>query len=341
MRIFIFGLLLAISYAQTETEVDEERSIESEIDVEEAVGSECGVWGQIPNAQLFGLDDVWMEGVTVQQCKDACCENPRCKSFDYHKFDDNCALSYSAEAEIGGLIAWNKGDPYDYYFINRGADPETMPAYTEIAEEKKCEMTGNRQHPATRAVCEQEARDNNADYFTYEFRSSTCYYSTTCSNKRRLRVSGGGRWRIFQRDQSQQTAAAAGPAYTKQPGLDQKCEKTGNEEHNVDTRGACEAEAKDNNADYYSYSSRQKKCFYSTTCSNIVSGRRTRTWKIYKRDQSHQTAVFQVVGTTYNAITMFAIIGAVTMLYHGLKGVQKMMFTTSKFQQIKDNEMVC
>jgi len=85
-------------------------------------------------------------------------------------------------------------------------------------------------------------------------------------------------------------AGPAGPAvdtYIAKSGSNQKCENTGNNEHRVDSREACEAEAIENSADYYSYVGRGRKCFYSTTCSNVVSSRR---WKIYERDQNAQTA---------------------------------------------------
>jgi len=52
-------------------------------------------------------------------------------------------------------------------------------------------------------------------------------------------------------------------------------------------------------------------------------------------------AAFQVVGNTENAVMLFAIIGAVSMMYYGLKRVHKMMFTTSEFQKINDNEIEC
>jgi len=83
--------------------------------------------------------------------------------------------------------------------------------------------------------------------------------------------------------------------YTNKPGSNQKCEKTGNDEHWVNSRRACENEAKDNNAPYYSFNQRSKKCFYSTTCSNVVSSRR---WEIYGSDQSRETATTATPTTT-------------------------------------------
>merc|ERR1711973_887876 len=50
---------------------------------------------------------------------------------------------------------------------------------------------------------------------------------------------------------------------------------------------------------------------------------------------------FEVVGNMDIAITMLAFIGAFTMLYHGLKMVHKMVFPTSEFQKIDDNEIEC
>jgi len=223
--------------------------------------------------------------------------------------------------------------------------------YIEFAEDKRCRIRENllwntRRTQHTRESCEQEARDNNANFYGYEFQLSRCYIATTCDNPHNARTAMGTKWKIWRRDQSRQTGAApaepAGLPYIKRAGSDQKCENTGNNEHTVATKPECETEARNNNAEYYSYSSRQKKCFYSTTCSNIVSGRSASRWKIYQRDPNDQTdqAVFQVVGTTHNAITMFAIIGAVTMVYHGFKGVHKMIFATSEFQKI-NKEMEC
>ena len=67
--------------------------------------------------------------------------------------------------------------------------------------------------------------------------------------------------------------------YVKMKGSKQKCHKSGNREHQVDSQHTCEEEAKQNKARYYSYS-KNRNCFYSRTCSSI---KRTRwNWDIYE-----------------------------------------------------------
>jgi len=104
--------------------------------------------------------------------------------------------------------------------------------------------------------------------------------------------------------------------YTNKPGSNKKCEKTGNDEHWVNSRRACENEAKDNNAPYYSFNQRSKKCFYSTTCSNVVSSRR---WEIYGSDQSRETATTATPTTTTTSDSpthYWTIIGSPDYLNH-------------------------
>jgi len=50
---------------------------------------------------------------------------------------------------------------------------------------------------------------------------------------------------------------------------------------------------------------------------------------------------YEVVGTAPNAITIFAVIGALTIMYHGLKKVHKMMFAKDNFQEINQDETEC
>jgi len=136
------------------------------------------------------------------------------------------------------------------------------------------------------------------------------------------------------------TTTKAPDTYQLTSGKNRKCEITGDTEHKVKSRAECEEEAVNNDAPYYSYSEENTKCFYSTTCDNPRNGRRF-PWKIYKRVQGEQTAAFEVIGTTENAITLFAFIGALTVVYYGVKGVHKMMFATSDFQEINENEIEC
>jgi len=60
--------------------------------------------------------------------------------------------------------------------------------------------------------------------------------------------------------------------YKQMYGTNRKCENTGNAEHGVASHTACEQEAVENEAPFYSYVAPQKMCFYSTTCSNRVTG---------------------------------------------------------------------
>merc|ERR1719268_772228 len=51
--------------------------------------------------------------------------------------------------------------------------------------------------------------------------------------------------------------------------------------------------------------------------------------------------VYEVVGNVDNAITVFAMIGALTMTYYAFKEIQKMMFATGDFKKIKEDEIEC
>ena len=66
-------------------------------------------------------------------------------------------------------------------------------------------------------------------------------------------------------------------------GSNQKCMNTGNAEHGVTSKQICEDEARANNARYYSYMDDRKLCFYSSTCSPIITGT-SWEWNIYEKD---------------------------------------------------------
>jgi len=68
-----------------------------------------------PNAAISGYNNVHLSGVTVDQCKEACCENSSCKSFDYYKTHNLCDLSYHSAADVGGLKTNYDGNPFDHY----------------------------------------------------------------------------------------------------------------------------------------------------------------------------------------------------------------------------------
>jgi len=47
---------------------------------------------------------------------------------------------------------------------------------------------------------------------------------------------------------------------------------------------------------------------------------------------------FQVIDSTHNAVTLFAVIGAMSLVYHGVKKIHKVVFAPSEFQKINDDE---
>jgi len=49
------------------------------------------------------------------------------------------------------------------------------------------------------------------------------------------------------------------------------------------------------------------------------------------------SAAFEAIDTTHNAITMFAFIGAMSLIYHGGKKIYKVVFGTTDFQKIDDD----
>jgi len=94
-----------------------------------ALSRVCGTWQHTRNAAISGHNHVHLENVSIDQCKDACCENSRCKSFDYYKQSRKCDLSYSSASDVGGLKTNYGGNPYDHYALTR------EPVYTyESAE---------------------------------------------------------------------------------------------------------------------------------------------------------------------------------------------------------------
>jgi len=51
------------------------------------------------------------------------------------------------------------------------------------------------------------------------------------------------------------------------------------------------------------------------------------------------TQEYEVIGSTSNFVLIFAILGAVSMLYHAAKGAQKLLFSRSDFQKIHDAQI--
>jgi len=88
----------------------------------------CGNWQHTANAAISGHNNVHLEHITIEQCKDSCCANPQCKSFDYYKHSSQCDLSYSSASDVGGLKTDYAGNPYDHYALDRGFSPNPGPA---------------------------------------------------------------------------------------------------------------------------------------------------------------------------------------------------------------------
>jgi len=74
-------------------------------------------WEHAANAAISGFNDVHLTSVTVDQCKEACCANTRCKSFDYYKRHNACDLSFSSASAVGGLKTDYVGNPFDHYAL--------------------------------------------------------------------------------------------------------------------------------------------------------------------------------------------------------------------------------
>ena len=80
----------------------------------------CGNWQHTANAAILGHNNGHLDDVTIEQCKDSCCANPQCKSFDYYKQSSECDVSYSSAFDVGGLKTDYAGNPYDHYALDRG-----------------------------------------------------------------------------------------------------------------------------------------------------------------------------------------------------------------------------
>jgi len=90
----------------------------------------CGNWQHTANAAIYGHNNVHLNDVTIEQCKDSCCANPQCKSFDYSKQSSDCDLSYSSASDVGGLKTNYAGNPYDHYALDRGSTDSSSSSST-------------------------------------------------------------------------------------------------------------------------------------------------------------------------------------------------------------------
>jgi len=75
---------------------------------------------------LAGYNDKQLTGVSVDECKAACCAETAfaCVSFDYHTADNKCDLSATAADAVGGLSI---GADFDYYVL-----PVDLPGGTKF-----------------------------------------------------------------------------------------------------------------------------------------------------------------------------------------------------------------
>ena len=70
-----------------------------------------------PNSAIDGYDNLHLTGVSVDDCKAACCAEVSfpCMSFDYDKATSECDLSSATAPVAGGLKSDYAGNPYDHY----------------------------------------------------------------------------------------------------------------------------------------------------------------------------------------------------------------------------------
>jgi len=69
-------------------------------------------------------------------------------------------------------------------------------------------------------------------------------------------------------------------------------------------------------------------------CKDPASNNECTAFLDSKTDFAMAIEVNQVIGATQNAVLIFAAIGAMSAIYHGAKGVQKVLFTTNEFQKL-------
>ena len=56
--------------------------------------------------------------ITIDECKKACVDNGRCKSFDYHRDNSNCNISYDADDKYVSKLDMSHDNKYDYYELD-------------------------------------------------------------------------------------------------------------------------------------------------------------------------------------------------------------------------------
>jgi len=74
----------------------------------------CDSWEQTADAAISGYNRRHLDDVSVEDCKQSCCENEWCKSFDYYKNERQCDLADVNAADVG-LKTDYSGNPYDHY----------------------------------------------------------------------------------------------------------------------------------------------------------------------------------------------------------------------------------
>ena len=79
-----------------------------------AITTEC--------AWISGHNDVSFSGKTWSECKEACCNDQKCKSFDFNTNKEKCQLSYVSRAEVQDSFKFEticSTDPWSYTEIGR------------------------------------------------------------------------------------------------------------------------------------------------------------------------------------------------------------------------------
>jgi len=257
----------------------------------------CGTWTQTANAALKGHNDEYLEDVTIVECKNACCGNPKCKSFDYHKKTSKCDLSWTSAEEAGGLKTKYKGNPYDHYALSRSSTRY----WTIIGNQAYLNHHSGNKPPECLPISAQYSESSND--WGNKLGVACCNDSGTGSRPDCL---------------SAVTFDEAN-AKCQSKGL-RLCTRNEIEEGKAEGTG-CSFDA------YLQWT--------STPC-DVAQNAELKS-KIEKA-----AAAFQALGNTHNyAITMLAMIGALTMMYQGVKGVHKMVFATGEFQKINEDEMEC
>jgi hypothetical protein len=111
-------------------------------------GSSCANWLHMPSKHVFGHNNKQLTGVTVEECKSACCAATSftCRSFDYHIGQSKCDLSDTTGDMVGGL--GRNSNQYDNYEIGQASyttiNPSTggCPTGNDLSESECASLNG-------------------------------------------------------------------------------------------------------------------------------------------------------------------------------------------------------